>query len=256
MAEREAKLVITGERPATVADAIAGLAHLAGRPLVLAGSVVIRDVYFDTPAGALVARRDSLRIRIADGEPLLTLKGPSREVDPGVVERDELEIPWSEPAYARLLELLAERGIPLRRAPRGHDPLSTLLASGLARIQERETSRRRRHVDGAGPPIAEVALDEVTYHLDAGSVCHHEVEIEAKAPEGAPYLPRAVSELLARFGPALTPWRHGKLATGLAIERALAAGDAGDLLAGGHLTPAAYPRLAAILSGAPAPPGD
>jgi len=95
----------------------------------------------------------------------------------------------------------------------------------------------------------------VTYHLDAGAVRHDEVEIEAKAPGGAAYLPRAAEALRARFGASLMPWVHGKLETGLAIRRLLAAGSAGTLVADGHLAPDAYPRLAEILSGEPAPPG-
>jgi inorganic triphosphatase YgiF len=256
VAEREAKLAITGERPRVLADEIAALPDLAGRRLAPAGAVALRDVYLDTPADALRGRGDSLRVRVANGHAWLTLKGQEREVDPGVIERDELETAWSETAYARLLDILAERGIPLRRAATGGDPVAALLASGLALIQERETSRRLRDVEGAGAPIAELAIDEVTYRLEAGPVRHYEVEIEAKAPEGAPYLPRAAAELRARFGSAILPWRYGKLATGLAIARLLAAGEAGALVAGGRLTAAAYPRLAEMLSREPAPPGD
>jgi inorganic triphosphatase YgiF len=256
VAEREAKLVITGERPGAVADEIAALPTLAGRRLVPADPVALRDVYLDTPAGALRARGDSLRVRVADGRAWLTLKGRGREVEPGVIEREELETMWSEAAGARLLDLLAERGIPLRRPVDMREPVSALLASGLARIQERETTRRLRHAVGAGVPVAELAIDEVIYRLAAGAVGHHEVEVEAKAPEGAHYLPRAVAGLRARLGPALTPWPHGKLATGLAIERLLASGAARALVARGHLAPAAYPRLAALLKREPAPPGD
>ena len=75
MPEREAKLVITAERPEAIADAIAALTSLAGQPLAPAGTVVQRDIYFDTPAGALRARRQSLRLRVTDRGTKLTLKG-------------------------------------------------------------------------------------------------------------------------------------------------------------------------------------
>lgn len=256
MPEREGKLVVTGERPEAVADAIARLTRLAGRPLRDTGTAAIRDVYLDTPAGALRARRDSLRVRVLNGQPFLTLKGPDRSVGPGVTERDELEMPWSAEAYARCLDILAARGISLRRAAAGADPVSVLLASGLARVQERETRRRLRQVEGAGAPVAELAVDEVTYRLGAGAVRHHEVEIEAKGPGGADYLPRAIAELRASFPSALTPWRHGKLATGLAIARLLASAEGAGMVAGDHLTPAAYPRLAVLLSAEGAVPSD
>jgi inorganic triphosphatase YgiF len=254
--EREAKLIVTAERPETVADAIARLPRLAGRALRDGGTAAIRDVYLDTPAGALRARRDSLRVRVQNGRPFLTLKGPARSVGSGVTERDELETPWSAEAYTRCLDILAARGIALRRAAPGADPVASLLAAGLSRVQERETHRRLRHADGgAGGSVAELAVDEVTYRLVAGTVRHHEVEIEAKAPEGAEYLPIAAAELRASFPSALAPWPHGKLATGLAIEHLLATPEGVEMVAEGHLSPAAYPRLAALLSaGGDAPP--
>ena len=252
MAEREAKLVIRDARPEAVADAIAALDHLAGSHLVPAGEVALRDVYLDTPARALSARGDALRLRVAGGETLLALKGSSREVDPGVLEREEIEAPWSAAALARLRTLLAARGIALREAPAAGAPVAALRAMGLEVLQERTTKRRLRNaVYEGGAIIAELAIDAVTYRLDAGDVRHHEVEIEAKAPSGAAYLPRAAEALRARFGASLMPWVHGKLETGLALARLLAAGEARTLVAGGQLTPDAYPRLAEILGAAP-----
>lgn len=249
MAEREAKLVITGARSEAVADAIAALDHLSGRTLAPAGEVTIVDVYFDTSEGALRTRGESLRVRTVDGRAFLTLKGSEREVGGGVIERDELEVPWSAEAHARLVETLGTEGIALRRASAAGDPVDALLAAGLGRIQERQTRRRLRHALSAGrTPIAELAIDAVSYRLALGPVRHDEVEIEAKAAAGADYLPRAVEELRGRFDGALTLWRHGKLATGFAIERLLASPESEGLLAGGRLVPAAYPRLAALLS--------
>ena len=255
MPEREAKLVIAGERPEAIADEIAALTTLAGEPLAPAGSVVQRDTYFDTPSGALRARRQSLRLRAAGGTTKLTLKGEGREVQAGVIERDELEAEWSAATYARGLEALARRGVALRAAPPDGDPSAVLAATGLVRVQERETRRRLLHA-GAGAPLAELAVDEVTYFLAGGAVRHHEVEIEAKAAAGADYLPRAAAALRARLGSTLSPWRHSKLAIGEGIERLLASADGAGAVARGHLTPAAYPRLAALLSAEPAPPGD
>jgi inorganic triphosphatase YgiF len=253
--EREAKLVIRDARPEAVADAVAALDELAGARLVPAGEVILRDVYVDTPARTLGERGDGLRLRMADGETLLALKGASREVDPGVQEREEIEAPWSAAALDRLRALLAARGLTLREAPRAAEPVATLRAMGLETLQERTTHRRLRNAVEAGSArLAELAIDAVTYHLAGGDVRHHEVEIEAKAPAGAAYLPRAAAALSARFGGSLIPWNHGKLELGLAIARLLAAGDAGPLVADGHLTPGAYTRLAERLSDALPPP--
>lgn len=256
MAEREAKLVIRDARPEAVADAIAALDHLAGCRLVSAGEVALRDVYLDTPARALSERGHGLRLRVADGETLLALKGSGREVDPGVLEREEIEAPWSAAALDRLRALLAARGIRLRAAPSSGEPLAAMQAMGLEALQKRATHRRLRNALGEGGVLlAELAIDAVTYHLDAGAVRHHEVEIEAKSADGAVYVPLAAAALRVRFGASLIPWLHGKLEIGLAIARLLAAGDARALVAAGHLTPEAYPRLAEMLNDESAPPG-
>jgi inorganic triphosphatase YgiF len=251
--EREAKLVIMAERPEAIADAIAALTSLAGQPLAPAGTVVQRDTYFDTPRGALGARRQSLRLRVTDKGTKLTLKGEGRDVDPGVTERDELEREWSVAAFAEARAALARQGIELAIAPATGTPSSALEAAGLRRVQERETRRRIRHA-GAGAPIAELAIDEVTYRLATGPVRHHEVEIEAKADAGAAYLPRAVEALRAQFGGALASSRHSKLAIGAGMARLLASPGGAGLMAGDRLSPAGYARLDALLSAEPAPP--
>lgn len=253
MPEREAKLIITAERPEAIADAIAALTSLAGQPLAPAGTVVQRDTYFDTPAGALRARRQSLRLRVIGRGTKLTLKGEGRDVDPGVTERDEVEREWSAAAFEEARAALARQGIALAATPATGEPSSVLAAAGLARVQERETRRRLRHA-GEGAPIGELAIDEVTYRLAAGPVRHHEVEIEAKADAGSDYLPRAVEALRAQFGSALASSRHSKLAIGAGIARLLAAPASAGLMAGDRLTPAGYARLDALLSAEPAPP--
>jgi inorganic triphosphatase YgiF len=240
--------VLSGERPTALADEIAGLTTLARHALVPAGTVDIVDVYLDTPRGDLRRRRDSLRIRNEGGETLVTFKGPGRRVKGGAIEREEIEMPWSEKAYARVLELLSARKVPIRPASPGREPAITLAESGLVPIQERATRRHLRDVVDEGQRIAEFAVDEVTYQLPLGPVRHHEVEIEAKGPGGPAFLSRAVKDLEGRYGPALKRWPHGKLATGFAIARLLASPEGAGMVADGHLTPAAYPRLAALLS--------
>jgi inorganic triphosphatase YgiF len=252
--EREAKLIIVAERPEAVADEVAALTSLAGQPLAAAGTVVQRDTYFDTPSGALRARRQSLRLRVTGKGIRLTLKGEARDVHPGVTERDELEREWSAAAFAEARAALAREGIALPAVPETGTPAASLAAAGLVRVQERETRRRLRHA-GAGAPIAEMAIDEVTYRLTAGAVRHHEVEIEAKADAGADYLPRAVEALKARFGGALVSSRHSKLAIGAGVERLRGSPGGAALLAGDRLTPAGYARLDALLSVEPVPPG-
>jgi hypothetical protein len=111
-------------------------------------------------------------------------------------------------------------------------------------VQARRTERRRRAVVDAGRQVAELAVDAVVYDLGGRAVRHHEVEVEAKAEEGAAAAAEVARALEARFAPCLRPWRHGKLRTGKAVAELLAAGR-GDLLADdGTLLPVAYDAVA------------
>ena len=254
MPEVEATLVVSSETPAEVAERIAALEGLGPYRVEWLDVRELRDVYLDTPAGELGERALALRLRREDDGWRVTLKGPARPAAGGAVERSELELEWSRAAFGRILEALRARAIGLPDAasvPSGRDtgdPLRVTADAGFRVIQDRRTRRRRARVDPSGGgegPLAWLVLDTVRFRTASGrAVRHREVEIEATppAPEG---LPGEVADLLRRrFGEALRPWEHPKLATGEAVAGTEPpAGPDGDLL------PAAYDRLERELSG-------
>jgi hypothetical protein len=239
----------------------------------------IRDVYVDTGDGALAAARVAFRVRELDGRPLLTLK--SAPVRTGLVaERLELEAPWSAEALQAALAELRRRGVELPDSPEGAgaygdlretggrtaastsargasagagEPLAELAALGLRPTQRRETTRTPRDVldrenPGAGP-VAEMTVDDVTFLLPAGRARLLEVEVEAKGPGGIETVQALLGALAAALPDDLRPWPYGKLGTGRAVERLLAAGELDGLLdPEGRVRPAAHDRLAEFLA--------
>jgi hypothetical protein len=215
----------------------------------------IRDIYLDTGDGALGAARVAFRVRELDGRPLLTLKADP--VRSGLAaERLELEAPWSATALQTILEELWRRDIQLPPPPEGTgvgEPLADLAALGLRPTQRRDTTRTPRDVlergDRDAGPVAELTVDDVGYQLPAGTARLLEVEVEAKGPGGLETVQALLGALAGRFPEDLRPWPYGKLATGRAVERLLAAGRLEGLLdPSGRIRPAAHDLLAEFLA--------
>jgi inorganic triphosphatase YgiF len=97
---------------------------------------------------------------------------------------------------------------------------------GLERIHDRRTRRIVREGVGADGGRVELALDRATYVVGGESLTIAEVEVEAHG-EGGP-VERVARALLAEHAGRLRPWRHSKLAVGLALERL---GRRGELVA-------------------------
>jgi triphosphatase len=226
---------------------------LEGFDLLPKDSERIRDVYLDTGDGALASARVAFRVRELNGRPLLTLKADARRTGSASV-RLELEAPWSAEALQAALQELRRRGIQLPDPPPDPgEPLAVLAGLGLSPAQVRETTRTPRDVVGRGSrdaaPMAELAIDEVAYRLPAGTVRLLEVEAEAKGPGGLATVEALLGALAQAFPDELRPWPYGKLATGQAVERLLAAGRLQGLLdQTGMLRPGAHDLLADILS--------
>ena len=248
--EVEATLAVTAETPAEVAARIGGLSRIGEHRLEWLGTERLRDVYLDTAGGELRERELAFRLRRSGGSWTLTLKGEARPVAGGGVERSELEVPWSAAGLEEVLEALRSGGLPLSGSPpatRGRDPVESLRSAGFRVVQDRRTLRRSARVlppDDGGTPLATLVVDTVLFETASGrTVRHREVEVEA-TPAAARGLPGRIAALLRnRFGDALRPWEHGKLATGAALERIdPPVGPGGDLL------PPAYDLLERELS--------
>ncbi len=243
--ETEIALVIRSPRAEQIADAIAQLKMLGRYRLAPLQPHLLRDVYFDTRAGALQARGLALRIRVVNAQKFITLKGSLGRPEQGVANRLEIERRWSRAAFARLARELGARGVALARADAAYrcdDPVGTLTRAGLRVVQARVTWRRARNVIGAAGRVhAELAVDTTTFFFGKQVVHLHEIEIEAKSARAR--IGKMAQQLETSFAPTLQRW-HGKLATGRAIEVLLKRGTLQKLLDDrNNLTPKAYDRI-------------
>jgi hypothetical protein len=255
MQESEIALIVASDQPRKTVERIASLTSIAGYQLLARNTLVIHDLYFDTPDRAFAPPKLALRVREFGATRLLALKGPSKATDWGGVERLEIEEPWSHDALATVIRALADRGIETPRQWRfseGH-PRQVLADLGFQVIQDRETHRQARNIVGADkdgiPTLAELAIDSVLYRLEGKEIRHHEVEIEAKAEVGVSMMPSAIDGLTILLGDLLRVWDHSKLAIGFALEELVAQGELEELLdLNGDLTPAAYDKIDRYLS--------
>jgi inorganic triphosphatase YgiF len=226
------------------------LATLDGYLLRRAATLHLFDRYFDTPSRALASRRIAVRVRESNGDVFLTVKGAGEAAPTGGTRRLEIEEPWSDQALYGALAALAAAGVRLddwTAASATSDARTALELLGLGVVQERETERRVRLLtpEDSQRVLAEVDLDAVTYRFSDASARLFEIEIEAK--DEPLELGRLVAAL-ARELPELSPWPYSKLATGMAIERALS--DGRELLdEDGAVSPAGWAALEDELAG-------
>lgn len=223
--EVEAKLIVTAPDPDALLRDLASCATLGPVTLGAARSQEIRDVYLDTPGGALAAWGGALRLRTKNGRPLVTVKGPGRR-EGARVERPEIELELTDENVRRVLEWTrAHAGGAIDPAARVD--AGAMAIEGFVRIHDRRTRRIVRDGEGPGGRV-ELALDRATYAVGGREVTIAEVEVEA-GEAGGP-VDEVAAALLAAHPGGLRAWRHSKLAVGLALERLAARGELAGLL--------------------------
>jgi len=250
--EIEAKLVIRSESPREIALSIGRLDALGEWFLRRRQPVTVRDTYFDVGDDALGELGIALRLRRSADVCLITAKGPEREVD-GVLERRELEDPWTEVALKSVLAYLASCGLQLT-VPDGvsfdDDPERVLDALGLVPTHDRTTTRVRREVVARSEDtgsLAELAVDEVTYRVGSRNLKHYEVEIELEQSGDVRTLGAVRAELQRQWN-GLHPWHYSKYATGRALAELVIHLDSEGLIGpGGVLKPGAYSAVEELL---------
>ena len=230
------------------------LSALGAHLLRPAAKLDLFDRYFDTPSRTLASRRIAVRVRESNGDVFLAVKGAGETVPTGGTRRLEIEEPWSEQALQGALAALEAAGVRLddgntaaAAAAAMSGARTALELLGLGVVQERETERWVRLLTPKDSQhvLAEVDLDAVTYRFSEASARLFEIEIEAK--DKALELGRFVAAL-ARELPELSPWPYSKLATGIAIERALS--DGREVLdEDGAVSPAGWAVLENELAG-------
>jgi hypothetical protein len=251
--EIEAALIVSADAPQAIGQRLAGLRALAEFCLLPRAAETIEDIYFDTADRSLAARLIALRVRRLDGATLVTMKADSHRTAAGE-DRLEIEFRWSSSALHHVVSELRSRGVGVP-APPGElgsaDPAAVMASLGLEQVQTRMTTRTPRDVVARGAqsePLAELAIDAVTYRFDAGRVRLLEVEVEAKGGGDAGTVERIIACLRDEFPSQLRPWPYGKLPTGQAIQELAAQGQLDGLTSqDGMLRPAACERIAEFL---------
>lgn len=234
--EIESKLVAPGEAPAQRLHTLLAAGGIDGLELGPMSEQSFRDRYFDTSTGQLARAGLALRVRTAERTSTLTLKGGAVEVAGGI-SRVEIEGEWSPATLAAVQAHLPAGGIEFHP-----QPMAALASAGLRVIQDRWAVRQTRVATWAGSPCAEVALDQVDFPTPIGGVRLIEAEIELLPGAAGELLPGLV-QALRRAAPELWPWRHSKLAVGLAIAALVGRGE----LKGGVLDAEGLKRIEAWL---------
>lgn len=251
--EIEAALIVHADAPQAIGHRLAGLRTLAEFSLLPRATQAIEDIYFDTADRSLQTRLIALRVRRLDGTTLVTMKADSHRTVAGE-DRLEIESPWSSSALDDVVSELRSRGVGVPGSPRelgSADPTAVMASLGLEQVQARVTRRTPRDLFASGAqsePLAELAIDAVTYRFREGRVRLLEVEVEAKGGGDAATVERITARLRDEFPSQLRPWPYGKLPTGQAIQELLADGRL-DGLTGqdGMLRPVACEQIAEIL---------
>lgn len=259
--EVEAKLVVLGDDPQAIFDALRSREEFAGLRAGPFAEYEIHDCYFDFEDAALEREGSALRLReraeSGERQQLLALKGPGSQLEGHRIERLELEANWS---LDHLAELSARFPRPLKIEAREMqeslgtlDAQQALHASGLHLIQERNTKRWASELSADGGSVAELALDLVRFGLPEteqasvnGAIEHFEIEVEAKPGADLHSIDAVVQALLDEWAVELIPWRLSKTALGRCVEQLAAASELAPLCRGDRLTPAGYESVARL----------
>ncbi|MBO0888847.1 CYTH domain-containing protein [Candidatus Bathyarchaeota archaeon] len=252
MIESEIAYIIVDDVSEVLQD-IGGITTIMDYDIMPRRVFKIKDSYFDTNEDALKRKKINLRVRKTNSSLLLTMKSKSQHRSGRGVTRKEIELEWSYESLARIAHLLKMK-IPhtMSREFSKPRPLRVLGEMGLREIQERHTNRDARnivrHNKPRSAPLAELDIDRVTFLGDT-RVHVAQLEIEAKANESWRIVEEIGSTLQSVYQGSLREWRHGKLATGIAIQRLLTNGTLQRHLEDGWLKKDGFPLLArAIVS--------
>ena len=207
----------------------------------------IRDRYLDVSSGTLRRRRVNFRLRETDGSPFLSLKSNAKRTLRGATRRRETEVPWSTEAFDRLVKGLNVGVVLGSFDERSSDfkPIDFIESVGFRIVQDRETRREVRNVssvDNLSLLLAELAVDHVTYHIGKNDVSIFEIEVEEKTRKSS--IATVLSkELIDAYKPSLQNWSHGKLVTGLALQKLLTTEPLESLIDRGQLKPEGVDHL-------------
>lgn len=161
--------------------------------------ISMETTYYDTPAGALSARRWTLRRRLENGRPVCTLKTPAGKLGRGEWETTHDRIEDAVPELCKFSD----------------QPDLVVMLTDLVPICGAKFTRLAKTVD-IGGTVVEIALDKGVL-LGGGReepLCEVEVELKSGSMEAAD---RFAASLAAQF--ALSPEKKSKFRRALALAQ-------------------------------------
>lgn len=164
--------------------------------------ITMETTYYDTPDGAMKARRWTLRRRMENGKAVCSLKTPGDFIRRGEWEAEMEDILAAIPALCKL-------GAP--------EELRHLAARGLAPVCGAAFIRLAAAVEVPGGTV-ELALDQGVFQGGGQEVPFWEIEVELKSGEEQVALDFAAA-LAAEF--ALKPETRGKAEQAMALSTEL-----------------------------------
>lgn len=197
--------------PASLFAHLRKLERLAGYALGESITQQVDDIYFDAADGALARAGAGLRLRLEDGQALVTLKMDRRQ-EGALSTREEYEEPLSAQSLARILahvrHLIGPEAVPL-------EPFAAGEAAGPLRpVLQVKTRRLARSVGG----LATLTLDQVDYPGLAPESCW-DIEVEALSGTDVAILRAVEAALYQEAAGALAGATISKLERGLRMVR-------------------------------------
>lgn len=214
--ETEAKLLIVSVVPQQIVDVIRKLPFVGEFPLGEEMNQSFDDMYFDLPDRALSRKKWAIRVRRYSHVEKVAMKGPASELSDGALKRPELEMRWDMDCPEQILQMIESLGVDHKKSElRPTDAERFLVSIGFEVIQRRETHRiTRKIVDPTNSvPVAELAIDRVSFAAGDEKLVHYEIEIESWATRECPVIEESLRFLTEKLGSLVTPWRLDKLTT-------------------------------------------
>jgi hypothetical protein len=102
------------------------------------------------------------------------------------------------------------------------DVIDTMNNLRLIIIQNRHTQRRIKNIvtlEDKNNILAEMAIEQVIFHIIENDVYHYGIEIEDKDANGSNARTFLINELLSsKYGKMLIKWKYGKISIGIGLE--------------------------------------
>jgi predicted adenylyl cyclase CyaB len=221
--------------------------------LIDLGEILIHDIYFDTQQRIFQNKKISFRIREVNNKKFLTIKMPSlqqlQQESSSLRNDEEIEVEWSKDELLEIFQILEKRGMYTLQSDENIyfnnlNVIDTMRKLGLSVIQNRHTQRRIKNIvksETTNELLAEMAIEQVIFHIGNDDVYHYDIEIEDKSSGGSHARIFLIKELLSsEYSKILIKWKYGKISIGKGLEVLIRSKELENKFS---LTPDVYKRI-------------